>query len=599
MPRYEDRNSSYYLKLTHTLSRNVFYNLSANFYSTERKRGDGVHFDNLFGYGRPDGGGGIRYDDYTRLFRPWDDPTTPDIDESYTTTYLHRKSSYYGLRFDMTSQINSSNELKLGCEYLRHTLRYYTNLMPFQVYYQYDGDSNLIMNPSAWVEVNNYGYDITGAKELDDGWNGAKHPSEIALYLQDKFEWEGLIVNAGVRYDYFNTNTLRLINDLSPLDPYLRGADDDATPTEIEEAQKLTEVDLEGSKPEHQVSPRFGIAYPVSENTHFRVSYGKFFQRPELQYLYVSYDYMEYKAKEGAYYPIGNPNLEPEETSAYEVGVTHRLGENARLDVTAYYKDVKNLTVLERQENIDPNLPAMTWYRNRDFGTIKGIETNLKMRRTRNIALDLSYTLSWATGTGSDATSLDNITWMESERPLQVSPLDYDQRHKFTAVMDVRAGENEGPKLGDFHPFENAGVNVVFNVASGTRYTAAEIRNELTLEADWPRPVSTINSRSGPWTYRVDLKANRSFRLFDLGFDAYLWVLNLFDRKNVIDVYEGTGKPDETGFLSTQEGQDWVQGRQEENDLGYIGEQLYRLKESNPLNYDIPRLVRFGLRLSF
>ncbi len=219
MPRYEDKNSSHYLKLTHNLSRKLFYNVSLNYYSTERKRGDGVHFDDLFGYGRPDGGGGMRYDDYSRLFRPWDDPATPDIDESYTTTYMHRKSSYYGIDFDMTSQINSSNELRFGGEYLYHTLRYYTNLTPFNVYYEYDDDSNLVLHPGAWAEVNNYGYDITGASELDDGWNGAKHPYEIALFLQDKLEWKGLIVNAGLRYDYFNSNTLRLINELSPLDP--------------------------------------------------------------------------------------------------------------------------------------------------------------------------------------------------------------------------------------------------------------------------------------------------------------------------------------------------------------------------------------------
>ncbi|MBU1320543.1 MAG: TonB-dependent receptor [candidate division Zixibacteria bacterium] len=600
MPRYEDRNNSAYIKLTHTISKSTFHTISANFFQTERYRGDGEHFKDLMDYGKPEGN--LRFEE-TSLFRPWDDPETPEDEAYMLDDYLHRNSSYIGLRWDVTSQLNAHNEVQFGAEYQRHTLRYYRHLFPQKIFYEWEyneagTDSTRVLNGTAWLDVDNYGYNTDGGEnKLDDGWNAAKHPFEIAAYFQDKFEWEGLIVNAGVRLDYFDANTKRLRNEFYPLNPDRTDTLENPTDEQVVQGQQLTEADLEDSKAETQFSPRIGIAYPVSDRTHFRLSYGKFFQRPELQYLYVSYDYLEYMTKVAPYYyPVGNPNLEPEETTAYEIGVTHRMGENTRLDITAYYKDVKNLTEVLRLPSQPKGYPT---YRNRDFGTIKGVEMNLKMRRTRNVSLDLSYTFSMANGTGSFASSQRNIAWTDTERPIRVSPLDFDQRHKFTGIVDVRAGKGEGPKLGNIFPLENTGLNVIFNFASGTPYTPAQVYNEVTLASVSSTPASSINSRYGPWTYRVDLKLSRGFMLYDLNFDAYFWVLNVLDRDNALTVYEGTGKPNTTGWLSTPAGEEFVETYSEPNDFGYTGEQLYELAQNSPLNYDIPRLIRFGLRLSF
>lgn len=600
LPKYEDKNNSYYLRLTHSLSKTTFYNLSVNYFVTERTRGDGVHFDDIFDYGRAEGN--LRFDD-TRLFRPWDDPDT-DLDEGYLyDDYLHRKSSYIGLKWDITSQVNSANKLQFGGELLSHTLRYYRHLFPQKVFHLWEfdeaGDSTWVLNKQAWLDVDNYGYDVTGQNELDDGWNAAKNPYEITAYLQDKFEWEGLIVNAGLRFDYFNANTQRLRNEFYPLDPDLTFQDDDATDEEIVQSQLLTDADLEDTEAEVQISPRLGVAFPVSDKTHFRLSYGKFFQRQELQYLYVSYDYLEYMtAFAPYYYPVGNPNLEPEETTAYEIGITHRLGENTRLDVTAYYKDIKNLTETLRLPSRPKGYPT---YRNRDFGTVKGIETKLTMRRTKNMTLDLFYTYSLANGTGSYASSQGIIAWVDSERPLMVSPLDFDQRHKLTGIMDIRAGKSEGPKLGGFYILENTGLNVLANFGSGTPYTPMKVYNEVTLASVSSTPESSINTRYGPWTYRIDMKLSRTFSIYNLNLDAYLWVLNVFDRENELTVYEGTGKSDETGWLATPSGQKFIEDNPEidVNDVTYTGEEFYQLAQNSPLNYDIPRLIRFGVRLSF
>jgi outer membrane receptor protein involved in Fe transport len=571
-PRYEDRNQSYYAKLTSTLSPRTFFEVGGTYYSTERKRGDGLHFDDLEAYSRPDGN--PRFDE-TALF--WKDGHVYE-------DYLQRESAYWGFNFDLTSQLNRSNEVQFGVDLELHRLRYYRHLFPTLI------DPNQA-DTLSYRDVDFYGYDMALRQEVDDGPNGMKKPYTFAVYLQDKIEWKGLVINAGLRYDYLNVNTDRLKNEERPLDPDGLADQPDATNEEIVNGQLINDDDFEDAEAEQKISPRLGIGFPVAARTIFHINYGKFFQRPELQYLYVNRAFLQRMVKDAPYYyPIGNPNLGPEQTTAYEVGLQHQLGDYTSVDVTAYYKDVEALTEVINQPS-QPN--SFSSYRNFDFGTIKGMDFILRMRRNYGISAELNYSLSWAKGTGSYATSQSNIAWTNSERPLLITPLDFDQRHKITAVVDVRARENEGPRLGDTYPLENAGINFVFRAGSGTPYTPMEIYDEVTIASVSPTPAGQVNSRYGPWTYRLDLKANKTFYIGRLGIDAYVWVLNLFDTDNAVDVYEGSGLADNTLWLSTPPGQDFLQTHGEE------GLEKYTLKQNNPLNFDTPRQVRLGLRVLF
>ena len=94
----------------------------------------------------------------------------------------------------------------------------------------------------------------------------------------------------------------------------------------------------------------------------------------------------------------------------------------------------------------------------------------------------------------------------------------------------------------------------------------------------------------------VDAKLNRGFRIGQLNLDAYVWVLNLLDRRNPINVYNSSGSPFTTNWLNTQDGETFLDTAEAN---GVDGETLYRLAESNPVLYSNPRLVRFGFRASF
>ena len=96
---------------------------------------------------------------------------------------------------------------------------------------------------------------------------------------------------------------------------------------------------------------------------------------------------------------------------------------------------MNDLAQIFHQSPAEPT--AYDFFDNTDFGTIKGLDMAFKLRRTKSISVDLKYTLSWATGTGSYETSQYIIAWQNpTGTPRQTNPLDYDQRHSITAQVE-------------------------------------------------------------------------------------------------------------------------------------------------------------------
>jgi outer membrane receptor protein involved in Fe transport len=572
-PRYFDKNKSYNSTFTHTLSQKTFYNVGVNYFETQRKRGDGVHFDRLVEYLRP--AGNITYDPAMPVFF---------LPGHVFNNYLQRESSYMGAQASMTSQVNRHHQLKFGADYQRHTLRYLQHYRPTNA--TQSGTPNQ-------VDWDGYGYtmdvrrDALGnviaidVNQLNDGPDGAKHPITYSAFMQDKFEREGVIVNAGLRFDFIDVDTPALKSDLVPL------GDSTADPGNIEGV--LESRDLENNKTYARFSPRLGVAFPVDEKTQLRFNYGLFYRSRTCR-TSTSRTVLEYKIVNGGYFVgFGNPNLRPERTTAYEVAVARQIGERSRLDVTAYYKDVKDLVEITQ---IRSNPKGFTSYRNRDFATIKGVDIGYAMRQTNHIATAFSYSLSFAQGTGSVSNTQANIAWTGSEAPKQTAPLDFDQRHKLSVSLDWSLGKGEGATWGNFLPFEELGINMLFNVASGTPYTATSVYNEVTLANVNSNPTGPLNSRYGPWTTTLDLKAVRAFRMGGSKLEVFLWALNVFDSKNPIGVYTSTGSPTSTSYAATETGK---------TEIGAVpgGFETYDLAQNNPNLYSNPRLVRFGVRASF
>ncbi len=567
-PRTEDKNLAFKGQVTHTLDANNFYNLAVSYFVTERFTGDGVLGENLSAYARdfvaPE------WDQY-ELFRE----RNVDGEEAYYGGFMRKKSSHIALKGDFTSQVNIANTVKFGFEFSKHKLRLFSHTGA-------SIDINNLANRSLYR--NRYGYDSLGVESDNESYkNNTKEPVLLGIYIQDRFDWRGLIINAGLRFDYFDYKALRFKNFNNPFDPDSVNIVD----------RELDPEDLEPSKKYYRVSPRFGISFPISDKTQMHINYGKFIQRPDLQNLYVGYDFFEARTSAGFFSVFSSPNLEPEKSTQYEVGINHQLGEFTAFEITAYYKDVQDLT---QGAIIQPARPTTyNIFSNVDYGTIKGVDIGFTMRRNKNISASIKYGLSFASGTGSYSGTNRNILWKNTSGiPKTTNPLDYDQRHTIIANVDIRSRDGEGPTIGGIKPFENVGFNALIQLGSGTPYTPMIPYDAVTAISVNQFPRGGINTANLPWQASVDIKIDKTITISDkYKIVPYFWVRNLLDRKNIVAVYEGTGQANSTGFINTDAGQQNVLADGQD----YLDK--YSFLENNPKNYGTPRMIFFGLRVSF
>ena len=468
-----------------------------------------------------------RYDPYGLYF-------APGYARRYYQTY---HTQYYNPKLSVVSQINAYNQIKIGAEYRYHSLSYYEN-------FEADRGVNATL-------INAFGY-TDNANETENGSGGlldkTRHPWDIAIYAQDKIESEGLIVNLGVRFDFFNANTKSLKDERDPL-----GANQ--VPSGDPRQRKADASDFSDTKTENQISPRLGIAFPISERTVFHFNYGKFFQQSNLTDLYYGTSFIEYKAYNGSpAIAVQNPNLRPEETTSYEVGITNQIADNMRLMATAYYKDTKNLINIHYTGTNAPGGAALYLVSNMDYGTIKGVDLALEARRLGWISGRLAYSLAFADGTGSASRENFNAAWLGYETAKFTTPLAYDQRHTVSANIDIR---NE-TRREDF--LDRVGLNMLFLARSGFPYTPTEKYNaaasNISVSVPKDAPIGGVNTEYGPWTFRIDAKLDKEFDLGPVNVDLYIRVLNLLNTKNVFGVYQGTGNAYSDGYLGTSLGAD-------------------------------------------
>jgi outer membrane cobalamin receptor len=127
-----------------------------------------------------------------------------------------------------------------------------------------------------------------------------------------------------------------------------------------------------------KTTPRAGIVQRLSSNLHLRASYAEGFRAPNFVELY-------YPA--GPWGPgySGNPNLKPETSRQYEVGINRHL-KNDDIDLAFFTTDVSNLI----------KATSATPYENVGRARQRGAELNWRHRFTGNTSLNFAYTYTQA-----------------------------------------------------------------------------------------------------------------------------------------------------------------------------------------------------------
>ncbi|HOP49495.1 MAG TPA: TonB-dependent receptor [Ignavibacteriales bacterium] len=424
---------------------------------------------------------------------------------AHPLTRTDDRTSTLDIKYDLVWQIDEYNEVKTGLQTKKHWLKRFS----------IDG----IKDPINQQYVDDY---------------RADEPIEFAAYLQDKIELGYLILNLGLRYDYLNTNVVVRRNPLDPTSTF-----------------KV--------KPRTQLSPRIGIAHPISENTKLHFSYGHFFQNPDYQYIYENKEY-KVSVREPSF---GSPDLDAQRTIAYEVGIDHQFNNGSLISFAAYYKDITGLigTMYYPAYMRPGQYVPYFLYVNGDYANVKGFEISYDIKFNKYFSTDINYTYSVAKG---NASSVEFTT----VKPTNLYYLSFDQTHIFNVSTLFLIPKNSGPTVFGSKIFSDMGFNFIMKLASGYPYTPGG------RDAGFQIP----NSLRMPMRFNLDIIVDKMIELpYRTKLKLYVELLNATNYKNVLYVYPDTGEPDVT-FMYPFASVDYIK---------------------DPSNYGEPRYIRIGASLQF
>ena len=467
------------------------------------------------------------------------------------------------LKLDFTSQMTSTSLMKAGVEFRRHKLEVdsYT-LQPIPE----KSDINLATDDPY---VRTYIPDISS----NNHDRFTRNPSEFSAYIQDKLEFKDIIVNIGIRYDYFQPDG-SVLSD--PSDPSIynpiknenvfhdlnhNGLRDVGEP-DVTLAEKLTYW-YKPATAKSAVSPRLGVSFPVTDRGIVHFSYGHFFQTPRFEQLYLN-PFFKIGLGTGNQGVVGNADLKPEQTISGEIGLQQQVSDDISLDVTAFLRDIRNLTGTHGDQiQVFGGSATYSQYSNSDFGFVKGIILTIDKRTSNGLGATLNYTYQVAKGSASDPQEARNALAGGVLPEVQLTPLAWDQRHTLNVSLTYSR--------------ESWGVSSIAQYGSGFPFTprsTVDISSILT------------NSQLKPTTFNVDLRAFYQMHISSSTLVFFLRIFNLFDTRNVNGVFNDTGLAD---FTTDKSAALATNPHQYVNSIN----QWFTI----PTNYSEPRRLEFGVNV--
>ena len=532
------------LKLTHTLSTRMFY--EANLAYTDSKS---------------------RWYLFENLIDPRLQTVSPMLSRFHLGGTQSGKSvtetgKIFG-KVDFTWQVDNYNLVKAGLQFARHKAFYHRrNPEPIQDpilgnnYYPADGTLSFEeflekSRPEVLVPPQLTPQGETSLSEE----KYLHHPKEFSAYVQDKLELKELILNLGVRFDWFDPDHVK------PKNPRVL--------PEAGSISLLSSTEPVRAKPKWQVSPRLGMAFPISDAGVIHAAYGHFFKVPPFAYIFENSEYKVIGTNETR---VGNPDLKPQQTIAYEIGLQQQLAETVGLEVTLFYSDFRNLLGLEIVRQVG-NVYSYLRRVNRDYGYNKGFSIHLKKRPSRYsmISGSLDYTFQVGKSNESDPNNIAIVTvgggrgqfFQQIEK--QVLPLDWDQTHTLTGTFTVG------------HP-DNWTLSFIGKFMTGQPYTPTPVRLDVSAKFK--------NTDRKPNQLGLDMYLSKHFDYGHIKPTLFLRVFNVFDIANQLSVFSTTGRADRDHRFP-------VEKALEESQL--LGILTLHDVDNHPYWYSAPRLVELGI----
>ncbi|RQW05878.1 TonB-dependent receptor [candidate division KSB1 bacterium] len=434
-----------------------------------------------------------------------------------------RSSAYWIAKFDLTSQLNDVHQIKGGAEVRLHEL----DLDNYTLRAAQDSNGTDIVpfQPIIPIEENLY----------RTVYDEPRRPAELSVYVQDKIELRDIIMNLGLRFDYFNSNYYVPVD---PMDPSIytpmkaenKYINPGAAPEDLVEYTPEQRKDFMWTKSEAktQISPRVGIAYPITDKGVIHFSYGHFFQIPDFQYLYAA---PGFKLNTGGGNTIfGNANIEPQRTTQYEIGLQQELGPGLGIDVTLFYRDIRDWVDTGPLKRTVRDVVAYSTYINRAYANVRGITFRGEQRFTNLFSAKVDYSFQIAEGTYSNPTDAYNAELAQNEPRRNLIPLNWDQNHTLNFQLMFRPQTWTMSLVGRF----NTGLPYTPSFAKGAFVGGVGVS------------ALPENSARRPDIYQADLYVTKRFPLGKANIMLFAYVYNLFDNRMATNVFSDTGSPEYT-----------------------------------------------------
>ena len=419
------------------------------------------------------------------------------------------------LRFDITTQLNLKNQIKAGLDI---------------VYNNYDIKSSTY-SPSMKTWTRSMEYNVS--------------PFRMGIYVQDKMEFQGFIANLGFRLDHYNPNSKRY--KFGDYDTYFTAGYGNL----IED-----EVPTEDVKATWDWSPRLGISHPITKDSKLYFNYGHFLSEPA-----SSYRFRLQREYNGLVTSIGNPNLMPEKTVAYELGFSQNLFDLLLLNIAAYYKDVTNQIGWIYYQNVK-NTVQYDVAANNNYADIRGFEITLTKLVGRWLSGFINYTYDVRTSGYFGLTRYyENPT--EQRAYIKLNP--YQERPHprpyARANIDFHTPDNYGPEWIGFYPLGGWNLNILAEWKTG-RY---ETYNPYSI------PGVVDNVKWKDW-HNVDLRLSKLFEVKRSNIQFYVDIANVFNVRymaaGLFEYQNYTGFADEKDYNAYRESLNfsWEKGVEHGND---------------------------------
>ncbi|MCB9206679.1 MAG: TonB-dependent receptor [Ignavibacteriales bacterium] len=538
---------------THTLNSSTFYTLKLNkFFSNLRADANGKYW---FDYTEPkdivtfpieyynldtDTIGVIPGDGFWDVGNPY--------------TWRDHYIDEFSIKGDVTSFFDEKNKFKAGFNMI------FQEMQVIDIYKPWIGELGL----------NNDIYKV--------------HPAKGSFYAQDNINFSGMILNFGLRLDYWFPG--KYVDD---------AIDDPDVVTIPDEIRKQYKEDtfkwFNGQRFKARLSPRLGISHPITDNQVLFFSYGHFSKWPNPKYIYAK---LSPTNAQSSFQTFGNPNLDAETTVAYELGIKNQFSTDDVLTVTAYYKDIFDYVRTRTAKITSARFAtqSFTTYANLDYAKSRGVEFEYKKRIGNwfNGMASVSYAI--VTGKSSSAEQGVLILRGDLDESIKEQYMSWDRPFTFNSSFNFYIAKGE-PLFG-FAPGILDDINIYCRLfyQSGKRYTEYIFTNNYDTDGrpEYAYDRENVLEQVGDNWFWIDMNIEKYFQVAGLNFSVFAEINNLLDTENSAIINPVTGKAYEKGDPTPSS---W-------NDPNYPDLQApLNPYPYNPARYLTRRNIKFGISLKF